>query len=191
MNDEVTAFSGDFPPSPLILRQLPMIHVEFLLEGGETRHDLSFNDVWVERVTGQTAWFTLSVNGQQQFSKLISDGVLLSTAAGSTAYALSMGATPLLADTPAWLVVGNNVMQPRGWKSAMLSLDDTVEISVLNAEKRPVQGYIYGVPVGEVLGLRATISRVASAELAFCQSHDMAHKIAQLQFPSDGSRDRL
>ena len=190
MNDEAIVFAADFP-STLILRQMPMIHAESQLEGGDVRHDLSFNDVWVERVTGQTAWFSLSVNGEPRFSKMVSDGVLLSTAAGSTAYALSMGATPLLADTPAWLVVGNNVMQPRGWKSAMLSLDDTVEITVLNHEKRPVQGYIYGVPVGEVRSLRATISRVAAAELAFCEHHDMAHKIARLQFPPDGSQDRL
>jgi hypothetical protein len=100
-----------------------------------------------------------------------------------------MGATPLLADTPAWLVVGNNVMQPRGWKSAMLSPEDTVEISVLDPQKRPVQGYVYGVPVGEVLGLRASISRVASVELAFCQNHDMARKITRLQFPPDGSSE--
>ncbi len=191
MNDEATVFAGAFPPSPLILRQLPMIHAESRLEGGEVRHDLSFNDVWVERVTGQTAWFSLAVNGETRFSKMVSDGVLLSTAAGSTAYALSMGATPLLADTPAWLVVGNNVMQPRGWKSAMLSFDDTVEISVLDHDKRPVQGYLYGVPIGEVLRIRAAISRVATAELAFCQNHDMAHKIARLQFPPDGSQDRF
>ena len=185
MNDEATVFADEFPPSPLILRQLPMIHVEFDRGGGDIREGLSFNDVWIERVTGQTAWFSLAINGETRFSKMVSDGILLSTAAGSTAYAMSMGATPLLADTPAWLVVGNNVMQPRGWKSAMLSLDDTVEIRVLSSDKRPVQGYVYGLPVGEVVGLKATISRVATAELAFCQHHDMAHKIAQLQFPDE------
>jgi NAD+ kinase len=191
MNDESSVSEDDFPPSPLILRQMPMIHAESQLETGDVRHDLSFNDVWVERVTGQTAWFSLAINGETRFSKMVSDGVLLSTAAGSTAYALSMGATPLLADTAAWLVVGNNVMQPRSWKSAMLSLDDTVEITVLDHEKRPVQGYIYGVPIGEVLRMRASISRVASAELAFCQDHDMAHKIARLQFPPDESCNRF
>jgi NAD kinase len=107
------------------------------------------------------------------------------TAAGSTAYALSMGATPLLAETPAWLVVGNNVMQPRGWKSALLSLDDEVEVVVLDPNKRPVHGFLYGTPVGEVRAMRARISKIAAVELGFCPQHDMAHKIAELQFPGE------
>jgi hypothetical protein len=96
-----------------------------------------------------------------------------------------MGATPLLADTPAWLAVGNNVMQPRGWKSAMLSCEDLVEVEVLDPEKRPVRGFLYGVPMGEVRAMRAWISRIAAAELAFAPHHDMANKITKLQFPTE------
>src|SRR5581483_1121947 len=86
---------------------------------------LTFNDAWLERSTGQSAWLQVSISDKLRLPKLVCDGLLVSTPAGSTAYARSMGATPLLADTPAWLVVGSNVAQPPHWKSALLS-EDTV-----------------------------------------------------------------
>jgi NAD+ kinase len=114
--------------------------------------------------------------------KLMSDGALVATAAGSTAYARSMGASPLLADTPAWLLVGSNVMEPAHWRSALLSVDSTVEIRSLAPEHRPVEAFVDGLSMGPVCALRARISRAAAAELAFCASHDMAEKIAAIQF---------
>jgi hypothetical protein len=36
--------------------------------------------------------------------------------------------------------------------------------------------------MGEVVALRARISCAAAAELVFCASHDMADKIAAIQF---------
>src|SRR6185503_11769076 len=96
---------------------------------------LSFNDAWIERSSGQSAWFSVSVNGKVRMPKVVCDGILTSTAAGSTAYSMSMGAQPLLADTPAWLMVGSNVMTPLNWKSALLSLESLVEVRSLDPEK--------------------------------------------------------
>jgi hypothetical protein len=90
---------------------------------------------------------------------------------------------PLLADTPAWLLAGSNVLSPPHWKSALLPMDAEVEITSLDSDKRPLRGFVYGTPMGEVRALRARVSRIASVELAFCADHDMADKIARIQFP--------
>jgi NAD+ kinase len=89
-----------------------------------------------------------------------------------------------LADTPAWLLVGSNAMFPVNWKSAMLGVDAEVELTVLNAEKRPVAGFVYGVPMGQVKSMRSRMSRTASVEVGFLNQHDLAEKLATLQFPS-------
>jgi NAD kinase/nicotinic acid mononucleotide adenylyltransferase len=181
--DEVLG-EGQFPPPELLLRQMPLLYVEFEKPDGSVVADLTFNDAWVERSTGQSAWLEVKVDGNVRLPKLVCDGALLSTAAGSTAYARSMGATPLLADTPAWLLVGSNVMTPPTWQSALLSCDSQVEVRSLDKiRKRPLNGYLYGVLMGEVVAMRARVSRIASVELAFYPRHDMAEKIAQLQFP--------
>lgn len=174
---------NQFPPTDLISRQMPMLYVEMQLRDGTVRSGLTFNDAWVERASGQSAWLRVSVNGQVRLPKVVCDGVLASTAAGSTAYAMSMGAQPLLADTPAWLLVGSNVMTPLNWKSALLSLESNVEIRSLDPEKRPINGYLYSHPVGDVTSMSVRISRIAAAELAFNPHHDLAEKIAQIQFP--------
>jgi NAD+ kinase len=119
----------------LVFRHLPMLFVELRRNDGTWHRGLTFNDAWVERATGQSAWVQVSISGRVRLEKLICDGVLVATAAGSTAYARSMGATPLLADTPAWLLVGSNVMEPPNWKSALLSVDAEVEVRSLDVHK--------------------------------------------------------
>ncbi len=182
MNGAESVLQADFPPRDVIFRQLPMLYLEVEDEHGNTRTMHGFNDAWVERATSQSAWLEVSVNGITRLSKLVSDGALVATAAGSTAYARSMGASPLLADTPAWLLVGSNVMEPIGWQSALLSTDTMVEIRCLDPERRPVEAFVDGHEQGRVRCLRARISRAASVELVFNATHDMAEKIAAIQF---------
>jgi NAD kinase/nicotinic acid mononucleotide adenylyltransferase len=167
----------------LVLHHLPMLHVEHQRRDGTWGAGLTFNDAWIERSSGQSAWLEVKVDGKVRLPRLVCDGVLVSTAAGSTAYARSMGAQPLLLDTPAWLVVGSNVMDPIHWKSALVGKNSVIEIRSLHVEKRPLVGFLHGVALGEVTALRARMSRAASVELAFVEAHDMAEKIARIQFP--------
>ncbi len=172
--------------SELVVHHLPMLHVELLSKDGRWTSGLTFNDAWIERSSGQSAWVEITVDGRVRLEKLVCDGVLVSTAAGSTAYARSMGASPLLADTPAWLLVGSNVMAPIRWKSALLAKDSVVEIRSLHVDKRPLAGFLHGVSMGEVTMLRARLSRAASAELCFLGVNDLTEKIARVQFPRAG-----
>ncbi|MCB1224912.1 MAG: NAD(+)/NADH kinase [Verrucomicrobiales bacterium] len=182
MNAPEEVGSGAFPPGDIIFRQLPMLYLEIEHPDGRTSSTHGFNDAWLERSTSQSAWLEVSVNGVTRIQKLVSDGILVATAAGSTAYARSMGASPLLADTPGWLLVGSNVMEPANWRSALLSTDTQVEIRSLSPERRPVEAYVDGQPFGPAVAIRARISKAAAAELVFCSSHDMAEKIAAIQF---------
>jgi NAD kinase/nicotinic acid mononucleotide adenylyltransferase len=182
LNGEEQATSAVFPPRDVIFRQMPMLFLEFEDASGKTHTAHGFNDAWLDRATAQSAWLEVIVNDVPRIPKLVSDGALVATAAGSTAYARSMGAAPLLADTPAWLLVGSNVLEPAHWRSALLSPDTTVEIRALDPRRRPVEGFVDGHSVGEVVRMRARLSRAAAAELVFCASHDMAEKIAAIQF---------
>lgn len=182
MNAPEQALGCSFPPSDVILRQMPLLYIETVDREGRVQQTYGFNDAWLERSTSQSSWLQVIVNGEERIPKLVSDGALVATAAGSTAYARSMGASPLLADTPAWLLVGSNVMEPAHWRSALLSVDNTVEIHSLSPDHRPVEAFVDGLSLGEVVTFRARLSRAASAELAFCAVHDMADKIAAIQF---------
>jgi NAD+ kinase len=182
MNSQRMMLEEPFPPADVIFRQMPMLYVEAETGDGQVHSVYGFNDAWVERTTSQSAWLEVKVNGIPRLEKLVCDGALVATAAGSTAYARSMGAPPLLADTPAWLIVGSNVMEPFNWKSALLSVDSSVEMRSIAPDKRPIEAFVDGLSLGPVVALRARLSRAAAAELVFHAGHDMAEKISAVQF---------
>ena len=175
-----------FGEAGMRLYQLPLLDVEAETLDGERRSTLAFNDAWVERATGQTAWVSLEVNAEVVLPKVIADGVLVATAAGSTSYARAMGATPVPLHTPVLVVVGSNVLSPIGWKPAVLGLDAEVRMTTLDPVKRPLRGYIDGVPQGQLRSLKVRASRIAAVELVFDQAHDPVSKLLRYQFPASG-----
>jgi NAD kinase len=167
----------------LLLYQLPLLWVEAEGVDGTTRTALAFNDMWVERSGGQTAWIEVRVNGEVRLPKLVADGVLLATAAGSTSYARAMGATPVPFPTPVLTLAGSNVLSPTFWRPVVLPLDSKVEAATLDPVKRPLLCYIDGVSQGLVRTVRARVSHIAAVELAFNRAHDPVAKLARIQFP--------
>jgi NAD+ kinase len=169
----------------LLLYQLPLLWVETEAIDGTVQSVLAFNDTWVERATGQTAWLRLSVNGAERLPKVVADGVLVATAAGSTAYARAMGATPVPFNMPALILAGSNVSTPMLWKPAVLPLESTVELTTLDTQKRPLQCYVDGVSQGLVKSVRVRASNTAAVELAFHRGHDPVTKLYRIQFPQE------
>ncbi len=180
---------NDVPASTLadeefLLEHVPLLHVETETTDGARHSALAFNDAWVERATGQTAWIEVLVNGQQRLARLVADGALVATAAGSTSYARAMGATPLPLGTSALLLVGSNVLAPDGWRPVVLPLETVVELRSVDPEKRPLHGFVDGHAHGNVRWLRARMSNIAAAELAFSPGHDPVAKLSKIQFPT-------
>ncbi len=88
-------------------------------------------------------------------------------------------------NTPALVLVGSNVLYPAQWSPAVLSLESEIELHTLDRKRRPLRGFVDGVPQGEVQRLTARVSNIASVELAFLPGHRPAQKLARIQFPLD------
>ncbi|CAG9568841.1 ATP-NAD kinase-like protein [Leishmania major strain Friedlin] len=173
--------------SPLKLHFTTMLYCQAEKEGdtGERMllSELAFNDAWVERSSGQTALIRILVNGQERIRRLRGDGVLVSTAAGSTAYSQALGASPVPVGAPLIQIVGSNVVSPAQWRPAHLDQEDQVEFEVIDSTKRPCRCYVDSVDAGNVTRLLVRSSRVAGVTLAFSKSCDLQHKLYQMQFP--------
>ncbi len=174
---------SDFVHQELIVQQLPLLRVETVNAFHEHHESLAFNDAWIERNSGQSAWIQVKVDGQARLQRLVGDGVLVATAAGSASYARAMGATPLPFDTPAIMLVGSNVLKPAFWKPVVLPLDAEVEFVNLDPVKRPLRGFLDGNPEDDVISMRIKVSHTAAVELAFDPDLNPAEKLAQIQFP--------
>ena len=170
----------------LQLHQLPLLWVETTSPDGECSDSLAFNDCWLERESGQTAWIEVSVNAKVRMPKVVADGMLIATAAGSTSYARAMGAVPLPLNAPLLTLAGSNVLIPEFWQPAALPSNTVVKLRNLDVSKRPLRGFIDGIAQGHVEEMTIRISRVAAVELLFLPERDPVEKLAMLQFPQMG-----
>lgn len=112
---------------------------------------LAINEVSLLRETYQAAKLRITVDGVVRMEELTCDGVLVATAAGSTAYNLSahgpiipLGAG-LLALTPI------SAFRPRRWRGALLRQNAHIRIDVLEVDKRPVSAVADDDEVREVV----------------------------------------
>ncbi len=164
--------------------RLPLLDVETVDPDGERRREVAFNDCWVERETGQTAWIEVSVNGTVRMAKVVADGMLISTAAGSTSYARAMGATPLPFNANLLTLAASNVLTPAFWRPAVLPLTTAIRLRNLDPNKRPFRAFIDGIPQGPAVEMTASSSETAAVELLFAPEFDPVAKLAVTQFPA-------
>jgi NAD+ kinase len=167
-----------------VVYSLPMLRVDAEAPEGERVQSLAFGDAWIERDGGQAAWLRLDVDGQTRVPKVIGDGMLVASAAGSSAYARALGAIPVPLTTPVFTLAGSNIFRPRFWKPMNLA-DDTVisMVSLDRTGKRPVRGFSDGQPLGVIQSLTVQRSAIASVELAFTGEFDPSIKLLRSLFP--------
>ena len=98
----------------------------------------AINEVSLLRQSRQTASLRIVSGKKVIIKKLISDGVIISTPAGSTAYNLSVHGPILSINSKKIAVTPISPFRPRRWKGKILSSSTMVKIINLNIKKRPV-----------------------------------------------------
>jgi nicotinate (nicotinamide) nucleotide adenylyltransferase len=174
----------------LITYSLPMLRIDAEAPDGRVARGLAYSDAWLERADGQAAWLRLEVDGQTRVPKVIGDGMLVSTASGSSAYARAMGAVPVPLDTPVLTLAGSNIFRPRFWKPMTLADDAVITLTNLDRSgKRTVRGFLDGQPLGVVQGITVRKSAVAAVELTFTREFDASGKLLRSLFPPQSGDD--
>jgi NAD+ kinase len=183
---------GELLPSEMDVYHQPLLHTETVGPDGARRTTLGFNDAWVigpntplPGAVDQTPLIEVSVNGEVKIARLMADGVLVATPAGSTAYAWSAGAIPLRVDDSNLVLAAISPSWPRGWRPAHLRFDDVVRFRAVDPKKRPMIAKVDGVSQGWADEFTIRVSRIAAVELAFRPGHDIASKVNGLQFPKE------
>jgi len=185
LNDLKTTLSPETLTQKLRLWQSPLMYVEMTALNGIRDQGFVFNDAWVSADTpkGKSAWMEVSIDGVVKLPRIVGDGLLVATAQGSTAYARAMGGTPLRNDTPEYILVGNNIYLPTGFRQARLGLNSKVMIRNLDTTGfRPLYGLEDGEPMGQIISMEARISKFAAAQLAFLPEYDPTSKLDSIQF---------
>jgi len=98
----------------------------------------AINEVSLLRQSRQTATLRIIKGKKIIIKKLVSDGVIVSTPAGSTAYNLSVHGPILSIGSKKIAVTPISPFRPRRWKGKILPLTSTIKIINLNTKKRPI-----------------------------------------------------
>jgi NAD+ kinase len=88
--------------------------------GGEEVSAIAFNEVSLLRETRQAAKLRISVDGNVRLEELVCDGVLVATAAGSSAYNLSAAGPILPLGSDILALTPISAFRPRRWRGALL-----------------------------------------------------------------------
>ena len=167
----------------MIVHSLPLLAVEVIDKNGIKHTNLSFNDAWIERSTGQVGWIELKLNGCVKLSRVIADGLLVATAAGSTAYAFALGSSPIPITSQSVVLVGSNVREPVGLRPINLPQNEfEITMTAVDPEKRPMKACCDCIDLGECVKMRVYMSRTAVVQLAMLNNNSMTEKMLRIQF---------
>ncbi|MCP8895528.1 NAD kinase [Shinella daejeonensis] len=149
---------------------------------GQRRRALAINEIYVFRQSYQAAKLRVSVDGRVRLEELICDGLLLATPAGSTAYNLSAHGPILPLEAPLLAMTPVSPFRPRRWRGALLPNKVTVDIEVLEAEKRPVNAVADNTEVKSVTSVHIAESRDTEARILSDPDHSWSDRILAEQF---------
>lgn len=120
----------------------PILEARLVLGDGETIEERAFNDVVIERTSGQTAQLDLYIDGIL-LNSYSGDGLIVATPGGSTAYSLAAGGPVVHHAVDSMIVTPLCPHRPVQFHSLqfplVLSLGSLVRVENLDQEKRPVR----------------------------------------------------
>ena len=105
---------------------------------GKTFSAIAVNEISLLRQSRQTASLQIKNKNKILIKKLVCDGVLVSTPAGSTAYNLSVSGPILSLNSKKLAVTAISPFRPRRWKGKIVSSSSIIKIKNLNIQKRSV-----------------------------------------------------
>ncbi len=107
-------------------------------KSGTIKKGIAINEVSVLRQSRQAASLGINQGKKKIINELISDGVLVSTPAGSTAYNLSVHGPILSLNSKQLSIAPISAFRPRRWKPRIVKDSSQIIIRNLNPNKRPI-----------------------------------------------------
>ena len=109
--------------------------------------------------------------------KLTSDGVLVSTPAGSTAYNLSVHGPILNLNSKKLSISPISPFRPRRWRGKIIGEKSKITIKNLNPKKRPISAVADNVEVRNAKLINVTINKKIIFNLLYDKNSNIEKKI--------------
>ena len=138
---------------------------------------IAINEVSILRQSRQAASLSIKSGGKQIIKKLVSDGVLVSTPAGSTAYNLSVHGPILSLNSKKLSISPISPFRPRRWRGRVVSDKFKITITNLNFSKRPFSAVADNYEVRNVKSLIVKTNKLIKFNLLYDRNRSLQKKI--------------
>ena len=161
-------------PNLIIISPLEMIVKNKL---NQIKKSLAINEVSILRQSRQAATLSIKHGSKTIIKKLVSDGVLVSTPAGSTAYNLSVHGPILSLNSSKLSIAPISPFRPRRWKGKIVSDKLKIVIHNLNPSKRPISAVADNLEVRNAKTILIRINNKIKFNLLYDKNRSLQKKI--------------
>ena len=137
---------------------------------------LAINELSLFRQSKQTVSLEIKQNKKILLQKLIGDGLIVCTPAGSTAYNLSVHGPILTLDSKKLAITPISAFRPRRWKGRTVNNKAVINISNLNI-KRPIAAVADNIEVRDVKSVQIKISEKVKFTLLYDKNKSLEKRI--------------
>ena len=138
---------------------------------------IAINEVSILRQSRQAANLLIKNNSKNIIKKLVSDGVLISTPAGSTAYNLSVNGPILNLNSKKISIAPISAFRPRRWTGKIVSDKSKVIITNLNPKKRPISAVADNIEVRNAKNIIVKTNQKIKFNLVYDKNKSLQKKI--------------
>ena len=143
----------------------------------QTKKFLAINEVSILRQSRQAASLSVKYGSISIIKKLVSDGILVSTPAGRTAYNLSVHGPILSLNSKKLSIAPISPFRPRRWKGKVVSNKSKITIKNLNPIKRPISAVADNIEVRNAKNIIIKTNQKIKFNLLYDQSRSLQKKI--------------
>jgi len=138
---------------------------------------LAINEVSILRQSRQAANISIKKGSKYIIRKLISDGVLVSTPAGSTAYNMSVHGPILNLNSKKISIAPISPFRPRRWKGTVVTDKSKIFIKNLDPKKRPVSAVADNIEIRNAKNISININKKIIFRLLYDKNSSLQKKI--------------
>ena len=143
----------------------------------QIRKYLAINEVSILRQSRQAASLSINYGIKKIIKELVSDGVLVSTPAGSTAYNLSVHGPILSLNSKKLSISPISPFRPRRWKGKIVSDKSKITIKNLNPKKRPISAVADNIEVRNAKSIIVKTNQKIKFNLLYDRNRSLQKKI--------------
>ena len=143
----------------------------------QKKKSIAINEVSVLRQSRQAAYLSVRHGSKNIIKKLVSDGVLVSTPAGSTAYNLSVHGPILSLHSKKLSISPISPFRPRRWKGRVVNDRLKILITNLNPSKRPISAVADNLEVRNAKRIFIKKSNKVKFNLLYDKNRSLQKKI--------------